>query len=130
MTNNANYEEICQKMFEQMSMLGMYNNGTHLIFLLVVSALIVAVSSVLIHGARKGRPNLLMPFILFGVFSVVSGFITIFYGIITGQFVMAFIEVIGFTLEVYFVIIVLNFKNELKMKDNVERFVVYTASNI
>ena len=54
----------------------------------------------------------------------------IFYLIITGQFTMVFIEVIGFAFEVYFVIIVLNFKNELKMKDTVEHFVGYTASNI
>ena len=36
----------------------------------------------------------------------------IFYLMITGQFTMVFIEVIGFAFEVYFVIIVLNFKNE------------------
>merc|ERR1712126_32061 len=128
--NNANYEEICQKMMELMFMYGMYNNGTYLILLAVKSALIVAVSSVLIHGARKGRPGLLTPFILLSVFNVVRGFIMIFYLIITGQFTMVFIEVIGFAFEVYFVIIVLNFKNELKMKDTVEHFVGYTASNI
>merc|ERR1719383_55167 len=112
---------------ELMSMYGMYDNGTYLILLAVI---IVAVSSVLIHGARKGRPGLLTPFILLSVFNVVRGFIMIFYLIITGQFTMVFIEVIGFAFEVYFVIIVLNFKNELKMKDTVEHFVGYTASNI
>merc|ERR1719167_1568326 len=91
--NNAMDEEIDQKMFVP----------------------IVVVNSALIHGARKGIPYLLTPFILLGVFNVVRGFVMIFYWIFNGKIIMAFVEVISFAFKVYSMIIVLSFKNELNV---------------
>jgi len=82
--------------------------------LLIICIGYVVVASMLIHGARKEKPGLLMPWIVLTIISLVLNLVQIIGNLINGYFGVVVSGLVGFVLAFYIFIVVWSYRKQLQ----------------
>merc|ERR1719228_2606254 len=81
--------------------------------LLILCIFYIIISSLLIHGARTGRPGLLMPWIVLTCISMVLNVLNVIGSFINGDFSGAGSTIAALVLQGYFFLIVYSLRKQL-----------------
>jgi len=73
----------------------------------------LVIASLLIHGARKGNPSLLMPWIIFTIFSLVWNAVQIIGNFVAWKWNLAVSGIIGMIIGVYIIICIWSYRKQL-----------------
>jgi len=82
--------------------------------MLILCLGLVIVTSMLIHGARKGRPGLLMPWIVLTIISFIYYIVRIIGFFVSGNYGQAGSTVFALVIGIYLWIVVWSFREQLK----------------
>jgi len=80
---------------------------------LIICILYVVIASLLIHGARKEKPGLLMPWLCLTVFSLVWNIIQLIGNFVGGRWNYGLSGVVGLALGIYVFICIWSFRKQL-----------------
>jgi len=81
---------------------------------LIICVLYVVIASLLIHGARKEKPGLLMPWLMLTVFSLVWNIIQLIGNFVSGSSIVSGVGgLIGLGLGIYVFICIWSFRKQL-----------------
>jgi len=84
------------------------------VIMLILCLGLVIVTSMLIHGARKGRPGLLMPWIVLTIISFIFYVVRIIGNFVSGDYSKGGSTVITLVIGIYLLIVVWSFRKQLK----------------
>jgi len=82
--------------------------------LLIICIGYVVVASMLIHGARKGKPGLMMPWIVLTVISLLFNLIQLIGNLVNGYYNLVYSGIFGFLIGFYIFIVVWSHRKELQ----------------
>eukprot|EP00092_Neocalanus_flemingeri_P025004 GFUD01027116.1.p1 GENE.GFUD01027116.1~~GFUD01027116.1.p1 ORF type:complete len:177 (+),score=20.52 GFUD01027116.1:77-607(+) len=84
---------------------------TSVIFIVCVFYIVIA--SLLIHGARTGRPGFLTPWLVLTAVSMALQLVNVVGGLIALEWMKVVLTIIGMTIEGYFFVCVWSFRQQL-----------------
>lgn len=73
----------------------------------------LVLASLLIHGARKGNPKLLLPWLIFTIFSLVWNAVQIIGNFVAGRWNLAISGIVGMIIGIYIMICIWSFRKQL-----------------
>jgi len=82
--------------------------------LLIICIGYVVVASMLIHGARKGKPGLMMPWIVLTIISLLFNLIQLIGNLVNGYYNLVFSGLFGFLVGFYIFIVVWSHRKQLQ----------------
>jgi len=82
--------------------------------LLIICIGYVVVASMLIHGARKEKPGLLMPWIVLTIISLILNLVQLIGNLIQGYFGAVGSGLVGFVVAFYIFIVVWSYRKQLQ----------------
>merc|ERR1712096_503907 len=82
----------------------------------IICVFYIIIASLLIHGARTGRPSLLTPWIVLTAISMVLQVFNVVAGLVALEWGKAFSTVIGLVIEGYFFVCVWSFRSSCRVE--------------